>query len=101
MISRQWRAVAKAADADRYVEYLRRDVLPQMRDVPGLVSVQVLRRKVDKGIEFQIITQWESDKPIKQFGDAPVVPQRTRELMVEYDDKVRMYEVVETFQKPR
>jgi heme-degrading monooxygenase HmoA len=99
MISRQWRAVARAADADRYVEYLRKETLPHMTDVPGLKSVSILRRNVDQGVEFLIVTQWESIKPIEQFGDAPVVPQKAREMMLEYDDHVRMYEVVETLEK--
>jgi heme-degrading monooxygenase HmoA len=99
MISRHWRALAKPADADRYIEYLRKETLPHMADVPGLVSVTVHRRDVEKGVEILIITQWESIKPIQEFGDAPVVPQRTRDLMLEYDDKVRMYEVVETLER--
>jgi heme-degrading monooxygenase HmoA len=99
MISRQWRGLARAADADRYVEYLRKETFPYLFTIPGFVGAQILRRALNRGVEFVIVTQWQSLEALQAFagptGEVAVVPQRVREMMLEYDDKVRLYEVVE------
>ncbi len=60
MISRQWRGLAKVAHAQEYVEHLKTDTFPQIRRIPGFVDASILRRTVERGVEFLIVTHWES-----------------------------------------
>jgi len=98
MISRQWRGLAKAARADDYVEHLRSETFPKLGTLPGFVDASILRRTVASGVEFLIVTRWRSLDAIHAFaGDDPekaVVPEKVRDMMTEYDETVRHYEVV-------
>jgi heme-degrading monooxygenase HmoA len=99
MISRQWRGLAKAAHADRYVEHLREETFPQLMRIPGFIDASILRRRVADGVEFLIVTRWESMRAIEQFAgpdpDVAVVPATVHRMMADYDRAVRHYEVVE------
>jgi len=98
MISRQWRGLAKRGFAEAYVEHLQSETFPAIRKLPGFVSASILRRAVTEGVEFLIITQWESVESIRAFAgpdaETAVVPANVREMMIEYDRVVRHYEVV-------
>jgi len=98
MISRQWCGLAKPAHADAYVEHLRKETFPQLSKIPGFIDASILRRNVEKGVEFLIVTRWQSIEGIQRFAggdaDVAVVPPKVREIMIEYDQKVRHYEVV-------
>lgn len=99
MISRQWRGVANESDADRYVSHLREETFPRLSGIPGFIEASILRRAVEEGIEFRVVTKWESIKAIEAFaGSNPeqaVVPEKVHAMMVEYDPTVSHYEIVE------
>ena len=99
MISRLWRGLAKPAHADAYVEHLRRETFPQLSKIPGFIDASILRRTVADGVEFLIITRWDSIEAIQRFAgrdaEVAVVPQKVQEFMIEYDQMVRHFEVVE------
>jgi heme-degrading monooxygenase HmoA len=99
MISRQWRGLAKAAHAQEYVQHLKTDTFPQIRRIPGFVDASILTRIVERGVEFLIVTHWESLNAIHAFAgtdaEAAVVPPKVQRMMVEYDQRVRHYEVLE------
>jgi len=99
MISRQWRGLAKFSHADRYVEHLREETFSQLKKIPGFVSASILRRAVPNGIEFLIVTTWESIDAIQSFAgpdvEAAVVPPKVQEMMVEYDSRVRHYQILQ------
>ncbi len=82
MISRHWRGLA----------------FPQLSNIPGFVDASILRREVREGVEFLIVTNWESVKAIEQFSgrepETAVVPEKVQKMMIEYDHRVRHYEVV-------
>jgi len=98
MISRHWRGLAKSMHADEYVEHLRNETFPQLSNIPGFVNASILRRKVQEDVEFLIVTNWESIKAIEQFSgrdpETAVVPEKVQKMMIEYDHRVRHYEVV-------
>ena len=52
-----------------------------------------------RGAEFLIVTHWASIESIRSFAgsntETAVVPEKVREMMIEYDHTVRHYEVVE------
>jgi heme-degrading monooxygenase HmoA len=99
MISRQWRGVARRSDADRYISHLRSDTFPQLSRIPGFIDASILRRPVADGIEFRIVTTWNSIEAIRGFAGAnaeqAVVPEKVQAMMVTYDRTVDHYEVVE------
>jgi heme-degrading monooxygenase HmoA len=99
MISRHWRGLAKAEQADAYVEHLKADTFQALRKLPGFVSASILRRPVARGVEFLIVTNWTSLEAIKAFAgddvETAVVPQSVQDLMVEFDREARHFEVVD------
>jgi heme-degrading monooxygenase HmoA len=98
MISRQWRGVAKLPHADDYVEHLRSETFPQLSKIAGFIDATILKRNVRQGVEFLIVTRWESIGAIEQFAgldaEVAVVPGKVQEMMIEYDHRVRHYEVL-------
>lgn len=99
MISRQWRGVARASDADSYIAHLKSETFPHLSEIPGFVAASILRRPVADGIEFRIVTTWTSMEAIRQFAGAnpeqAVVPEKAQAMMVRFDPTVAHYEVVE------
>jgi heme-degrading monooxygenase HmoA len=99
VISRQWRGLAQPDQAQNYLKHLRTETFPTVRKLPGFVSTSVLSRRLENGIEFLIVTQWESLDAIAQFAgadlEAAVVPAKATAMMIEYDRRVRHFEVIE------
>lgn len=97
-ISRRWTGVAARAHEDAYVAHLRSDTFSRLREIPGFLSARIYRREVDEGVEFLIVTEWESIEAIRQFAgedaEAAVVPAKAREMLVAFDTRVRHYELV-------
>ena len=98
MISRQWRGVARASDADRYVEHLRAETFPLLAKIDGFREASILKRSVAAGVEFRVVTVWDSLAAIRQFAgesaEDAVVPEKVQAMMVSYDRVVEHYEVV-------
>ena len=98
MISRHWRGLAKAEQADAYVEHLQAHTFPAIRQLPGFVSASILRRSVPDGVEFLIVTNWTSLDAIRAFAgdhvETAVVPQMVQDMMLDYDRSVRHWNVV-------
>lgn len=99
MISRHWRAVARGASADEYVNYLRHATFPDIAKLPGFLSATIHRRDRPEGVEFIVITTWTSAEAVHSFSgpdaEMAVVPHKVREMMVEYDLRARHYRVVD------
>lgn len=99
MISRQWRGLARGDQAAAYQEHLQVETFPAIRRIEGFVDATILKRTVANGIEFLIVTRWKTMDAIKRFAgddaEVAVVPRNVREMMVEYDARVRHYEEVE------
>jgi heme-degrading monooxygenase HmoA len=98
MISRQWRGLARAERAADYEAHLRAETFPALRGMDGFVDATILRRDLPRGVEFLVVTRWRSLDAIAQFAgrdlDAAVVPEPVRAMMLEFDERVRHYEVV-------
>src|ERR1700741_313574 len=99
MISRQWRCLAHANQAQNYVKHLRTETLPALRKIPGFVDASILSRTIAGGAEFLVVTRWESLDSIAKFAGADlegaVVPAKAAAMMIEYDPRTRHFEVVE------
>jgi heme-degrading monooxygenase HmoA len=98
MIARHWRGVAHPGRARGYEEHLRAETFPSLKRIPGFVDASILRRTIDSGVEFLIVTRWQSMDAIRQFAgadpEAAVVPPAVEAMMVDYDRRVTHYEVV-------
>jgi heme-degrading monooxygenase HmoA len=101
MISRHWKGVAKPGQAEAYVYHLTNDTFPKLAAIPGFVQASILRRDVETGTEFQIVTLWDSLSAIVAFAgqeaDIAVVPESVRAMMSTYDERVVHYEIVDTW----
>ena len=99
MISRQWRGLARPERAQDYVRHLRTETFPQLRRIAGFVDASILTREVAGGVEFLVVTRWESLEAIRDFAgldaETAVVPEEVQRMMLEYDRRVRHYQVVE------
>jgi heme-degrading monooxygenase HmoA len=82
MISRQWRGLAQPDQAQNYVKHLRTETFPALRTLPGFVSASILSRRLGDGVEFIIVTKWDSLDAIARFAgadlEAAVVACRSR-----------------------
>lgn len=98
MISRQWKGVVKPGKADEYLTHLRRETLPALARLDGFVTASILRREVEDGTEFEIVTIWRAVAAIELFAGADVtravVPPAVQALMVRYDERAVHFEVV-------
>ena len=100
-ISRHWRGVAKPEEADQYILHLRNDTFPKLARIEGFIKASILRRPIGGGMEFLIVTTWQSIEAIRKFAgesvSIAVVPPSVRAMMVEYDREVAHYEIVEEY----
>jgi heme-degrading monooxygenase HmoA len=100
MIIREWRGRAGRSQADAYPRHFRERVISELREVPGFMGAQLSRRDVDGGVEFLVLTRWQSMDAIRGFAgtevDKAVVEPGAAAALVEFDERVRHYEVVET-----
>jgi heme-degrading monooxygenase HmoA len=76
MIARTWRGVTRAADSDRYAKYIEATGLRSFAETPGNLGALLLRRPTtetgEPGIEFLIVSFWDSLDAVKRFaGDVP------------------------------
>lgn len=99
-IARHWRGVAQVGRAREYEQHLRTETFPSLHRIAGFVDAAILRRTIDTGVEFLIVTRWQSMEAIRQFAgadpEAAVVPPAVEAMMVHYDRRVTHYEVVTT-----
>ena len=99
MIARHWRGLVKRDRAAAYVEHLQSETLPQLVQLAGFHDAKVLRRDLPEGVEFLVVTIWDSLDSIRAFAgndiESAVVPPQARDMMIEYDRKARHYEVID------
>ena len=100
MISRHWRGLARLAEAGAYERHLLGPTLAELEEIPGFIDVALHRRRFKEGIQFLVITRWQSLEAITKFAgpdaEAAVVPAEVEAMMIEFDRRVEHFEVVET-----
>lgn len=97
MISRHWIGVVKKEMVSQYLAHLEKTVIPNLIKSDGVKNAYYLKREVDQGIEFLIVTEWDSVDSIKKFAgdnfDTAVVDPYAKSMMVTFDKKVRHYTI--------
>lgn len=101
MISRQWTGLCMPSFANDYIEHLKTETFPHLHTLNGFIRAEILKRGTAQGVEFLVITVWDSIDAIKLFaGPSPevaVVPKAVKNMMIKYDFEVRHYEIEEFF----
>jgi heme-degrading monooxygenase HmoA len=101
MILRHWKGIARVEEADNYIRYLETETFPQISTIQGFIEAKILKRIVEQGVEFLIISTWETIESIKQFaGDVAhtaVVPPNVQVMMVEFDSFATHYEIARSY----
>ena len=104
MIIREWRARAASSTAEAYPAYLRANLLPELRKLPGFLGASLSRRKIDEKIEFLVLTRWRSLDAIRGFAGndiaKAVVEPEAAAALLDFDANVQHYDVVEDVQIP-
>lgn len=99
MFIREWRGRAKQADAARYPEYFRNEVIRHLRDTPGFQGGYLSRRDVGDQVEFLVLTRWTSMDAIRKFSgpvtEHAIIDPGAMATLEAYDESVRHYEVLE------
>lgn len=97
MIARLWRGSARPGCADAYLAHLQQRTFPELRTLRGHRGAQVLRRASGSGVDFVVVTYWDSIDVIRQFSgddtEAAVVPAEAQALLASYDDRATHWEV--------
>ena len=98
MIARAWRGVTRAADADRYLEYLEATGFPGYRAADGNRGALALRRVAGDRAEFLLLSRWESEAAIRRFAgpdpEQAVFYPEDDKYLIERGERVEHWEVV-------
>ena len=99
MFIREWRGRANQAEAAKYPDYFRREVIRQLREAPGFKGGHLSRRADGDQVEFLVLTRWTSMDAIREFtgsvAEHSVLDPGAMATLVAYDHSVRHYEVLE------
>ena len=98
-IVRQWKGRTTAANAEKYVQHLTNNVVPELRAIRGYSGTYLLRRRGGEEVEFVVLTLWDSMEAIRMFAgtetEKAVVAPQAQAVLSSFDEFVSHYEVVE------
>lgn len=97
-VLRLWRGRATVPKAADYVRHATQTVFPEVQSLPGHRGAYLLRRSVGDGVEFTVLTLWDSMDAVRGFAGADperaVVEPAARSALSDFDETVTHYEVV-------
>ncbi len=98
MIARLWRGRSTPELASVYVRHVTERVFPSLESISGHRGAWLLRREMDRRVEFLVLTLWDSMEAVGRFaGDDPnaaVVEPAARAALAEFDKIVAHYELL-------
>jgi uncharacterized protein YciI/heme-degrading monooxygenase HmoA len=96
-ILRRWSACAAKAQLPKYLDHFSKNVLPELRRVPGYVGATVSLRRLEGEVEIVVQTNWRSLDSIRNFAgpdlEAAVVAPEAAALLTTYDRRVQHSEI--------
>ena len=99
VIARHWRGLVKRDRAAEYEKHLNTQTFPSLTSIEGFLGGGILKRPLEDGVEFVVISRWASIDAIAKFAgpdvEAAVVPPEAQAMMIEYDPRARHYEFEE------
>lgn len=97
MIARLWVGRTRAADAERYLDYLNATGVVGCRSTGGNTGVQILTRVDGDVAEFVFVSFWESMDAIRAFAgedtERAVYYPEDKRYLLSLEPTVRHYEV--------
>jgi heme-degrading monooxygenase HmoA len=101
MISRHWKGIVKPGKEEEYLRYFRNVTFPKVAKIEGFIRASILKRDVERGTEYLVVTVWESLDAIRRFAgetaDQAVIPPEVDAVMLEYETVVHHYEVTDEY----
>ena len=74
-------------------------MLPELRRIAGFRGASLLREERAEGIEFLVLTRWDSMEAIRSFAgedvERAVVEPAAVAVLVDFEKRVRHYELIE------
>ena len=99
-ILRRWSARATEAQLPKYLEHFSKNVVPELRRVPGYLGAAVSLHRAENEVEIVVETNWRSLESIRNFAgsdiEAAVVPDQAAALLTSFERRVRHSEIVLT-----
>lgn len=96
-ILRHWSARTTEAQLSKYLEHFSKNVLPELRRVPGFLGATLSVRHTADAAEIFVETTWRSLEAIRAFAgadlEAAVVAPEAAALLKDFDRRVRHYEI--------
>ena len=97
MIARLWRGWTSRENADAYERFLREQMFPSMRRVPGFAGAELLRRDAGDEVAFVTISRFESLDAVRTFAgedhERAVIEPEARALLSRHDERSEHFEV--------
>ena len=99
MIARVWHGWTAPENADAYESLLKSEIFPGIaaKGVAGYHGIELLRRPLDREVEFVTIMWFDSWQAVKEFAgedhEAAYVPPKARAVLARFDARSRHYEL--------
>jgi heme-degrading monooxygenase HmoA len=100
VISRIWHGWTSHENAHTYEQLLKDEIFVGIQDrrINGFKSIQLLRRRLDREVEFVTIMLFENLDAVKEFAgpdyEACVVPDKARAVLAHFDQRSQHYELL-------
>jgi heme-degrading monooxygenase HmoA len=105
MILRMWKGQSTDEKAGAYARYATQTVFPKLRKIEGHRGAYLLRRPISGGVEFVVLTLWDSMESVHKFAgadaDKAVVEPEAQSFLSGFDDFVTHFDVVNEIEQPR
>jgi heme-degrading monooxygenase HmoA len=101
MICRVWRGWTTPENATAYEAVVRGEVIPEIeaRRIPGFLSIDLMRRPTQDGVEFATIMWFDDIGAVKAFVgedyEVAHVPESARAVLSHFDERSAHYEVID------
>src|SRR5260370_11679940 len=91
-ILRRWTAHTTSSRLPKYLDHFSKNVVPELRRVPGYLGATVSTRRLQNEVEVVVETTWRSLESIRAFArpdlEASVVPDEATALLTTFDRRV-------------
>src|SRR6266481_2529729 len=99
-ILRRWSARTTESQLPKYLDHFSKNVLPELRRVPGYLGATVSLRRAQGEVEIVVDTTWRSLESIRAFAgsdvEAAVVANEAAALLTSFDRRVQHSEIALT-----
>lgn len=100
MIARIWHGWTSQENAAAYEAMLKEEIFVGIGDlkIAGFKGIRLLRREVDREVEFLTLMQFDSLDAVRAFAgedyELAVVPAKARTLLSRFDERSQHYEML-------